>query len=64
MKTACIGVVYQWNDGRLADLYARALWWVLALVSVRGSIHDAVVSGLRRDDVLADPTLLSDAGDG
>jgi hypothetical protein len=50
--------VYQWNDARLADLYVRALWWVLALVSVRGSIHYVVVPGLRRDAVLADPTLL------
>jgi hypothetical protein len=49
---------YQWNNSRLADLYVRALWWVLALVSVRGSIHYVVLPGLRRDDVLADPTLL------
>jgi hypothetical protein len=31
--------VYQWNDGRQADRYVRALWWVLAAVSVRSSIH-------------------------
>jgi len=49
---------YEWNDARLADAYVRALWWVLALVSVRGSIHYVVLPGLRRDDVLADPTML------
>jgi hypothetical protein len=49
---------YQWNDPRLADAYVRALWWVLALVSVRGSIHYVVLPGLRRDDVLAVPALL------
>lgn len=49
---------YQWNEARLADAYVRALWWVLALVSVRNSIHYVVLPGLRRDDVLADPTVL------
>ena len=49
---------YQWNGAQLADAYVRALWWVLALVSVPGSIHYVVLPGLRRDDVLADPTVL------
>jgi hypothetical protein len=49
---------YQWNDSQLADAYVRALWWVLASVSVRGSIHYVVLPGLRRDDVLADPAVL------
>jgi hypothetical protein len=49
---------YQWNGPEFADAYARALWWVLALVSVRGSIHYVVVTGVRRDDVLADSPLL------
>jgi hypothetical protein len=49
---------YQWNDARLADAYVRALWWVLALVSARGSIHYVVLPGLRRDEVLADPPML------
>ena len=52
---------YQWNGALLADAYVRALWWVLALVSVRGSIHYVVLPGLRRDDVLADPTILERA---
>jgi hypothetical protein len=51
--------LYQWNDPVLADAYVRALWWVLALVSVRGSIRYAVLPGLRRDDVLDDPAVLA-----
>lgn len=53
--------VYQWNDPALAHAYVRALWWVLALVSERGSIHYVVLPGLRRDDVLSDPTVLGAA---
>jgi hypothetical protein len=49
---------YQWNDAALADAYVRALWWVLALVSIRGSIRYVVLPGFRRDDVLADPSIL------
>jgi len=33
-------------------------------VSVRGSIHYVVLPGLRRDEVLADPTLLAQAAPG
>jgi serine/threonine protein kinase len=50
--------VYEWNEARLADRYVRALWWVLALVSVRGSIHYVVLPGLRRDEVLRDPSVI------
>jgi hypothetical protein len=50
--------VYQWDDPALADAYVRALWWVLALVSERASIRYAVVPGLQRDEVLADPALI------
>ncbi|WP_149179708.1 hypothetical protein [Streptomyces sp. TRM49041] len=50
--------VYEWNDPRLAERYARSLWRVLALVSVPGSIGYAVVPGLRRDDMIADPELV------
>jgi hypothetical protein len=49
--------VYEWDGPVLAEAYARALWRVLALVSGRGSIHYAVLPGLRRDDLLADPHL-------
>jgi hypothetical protein len=43
--------VYEWDGPRLAEDYARALWHVLALVSVRGSIHYRVLPGLRRSDL-------------
>jgi hypothetical protein len=45
--------VYQWDGAGPADRYARALWRVLALVSVPGSIHYIVLPGLYRDEVLA-----------
>jgi hypothetical protein len=47
--------VYQWDGAELAVAYARALWWALALVSDRDSIHYRVLPGLRRDDFLRDP---------
>jgi hypothetical protein len=47
--------VYEWDGWRLAENYARALWRVLALVSVRGSIHYVVLPGLRRDVLLGRP---------
>ncbi len=50
--------LYEWDGIADAEAYARALWRVLALVSVPGSIDFRVVPGLRRDDLLADPTLL------
>jgi hypothetical protein len=50
--------VYEWDDPRLAENYARALWRVLALVSVPDSIHYVVLPGLRRDAVLEKPQLL------
>jgi hypothetical protein len=53
--------LYEWDGPRLADNYARALWRVLALVSVRGSIHYVVLPGLRRDALLEEPQRL--AGD-
>jgi hypothetical protein len=45
--------LYEWDGAVRAESYARALWRVLALVSVRGSIHYRVVPGLRRDGLLA-----------
>jgi len=53
--------LYEWDGPRLAENYARALWRVLALVSVRGSIHYVVLPGLRRDAVLARPEALAGA---
>ncbi|HEY2488246.1 MAG TPA: hypothetical protein VGI37_01985 [Streptosporangiaceae bacterium] len=53
--------VYEWDGPRLAENYARALWRVLALVSVRGSIHYVVLPGLRRDVLLEQPGVLAGA---
>lgn len=44
--------IYEWDGSLRADHYARALWRVLALVSVRGSIHYVVLPGLRRDELV------------
>jgi hypothetical protein len=50
--------VYEWDQPRLAEAYARSLCRMLALVSVPGSIHYRVLPGLLRDEVLEDPTRL------
>ena len=50
--------VYEWEGPALAHAYARALWRVLALVSVPGSIHYVVLPGLRLDEVLARPDIV------
>jgi hypothetical protein len=47
--------VYQWDGAERAEQYARALWRVLALGSVPGSIHYRVLPGMRRDEFLRDP---------
>jgi hypothetical protein len=52
--------VYEWDGPRRAGAYARALWRVLALVSVRGSIHYLVLPGLRRAELLDRPRVLAD----
>lgn len=49
--------LYQWDGAQQAEHYARALWRVLALVSVRGSISYRVLPGLLRDDLLSNPEL-------
>ena len=53
--------LYEWDGPRLAENYARALWRVLALVSVPGSIHYVVLPGLRRDVLLGRPRVLDGA---
>ena len=53
--------LYEWDGPQRADHYARALWRVLALVSVPGSIHYLVLPGLRRDGFLARPQVLAGA---
>lgn len=45
--------LYEWDGAERAQAYARALWRVLALVSVRGSIHYRVLPGLTRERLLA-----------
>ena len=54
--------LYEWDGPHRADHYARALWRVLALVSVPGSIHYMVLPGLRRDEFLARPQAMAGAG--
>jgi hypothetical protein len=53
--------LYEWDGPRLAENYARALWRVLALVSLRGSIHYVVLPGLRRDGLLDRPKVMAGA---
>ncbi|HEU5484824.1 MAG TPA: hypothetical protein VFU98_07955 [Microlunatus sp.] len=47
--------IYQWDGPQLAEHYARALWRVLELVSVRGSICYRVLPGADRDAMLDHP---------
>ena len=54
--------VYEWDGPRRAEAYARALWRVLALVSVRGSIHYLVLPGLQRAELLDRPQVLAGPG--
>ena len=59
--------LYEWDGPSLAHAYVQALSWVLKLVSVPGSVHYAVLPGLRRDELLADPGLgrtVAPEGDG
>ena len=50
--------VYEWDTPEKAEAYARALWRVLELVSLRGCVRYRVVPGLRRDGMLADAHVL------
>lgn len=50
--------LYEWDGPQDAEDYARALWRVLELVSVKGSIDFRVLPGLGRDEVLGDPSAL------
>jgi hypothetical protein len=47
--------LYQWDGAERAEHYARALWRVLALVAVRGSIGYVVLPGVHRDELLGPP---------
>jgi hypothetical protein len=50
--------VYQWDGQGNAEAYVASLWWVLAIVAVRDSIHSIIVPGVVTEDVLADPSVL------
>jgi hypothetical protein len=56
--------LYEWDGPDAAQAYARALWRVLALVSEPASIHYRVLTGLRRDTLLANPRTLDAAAAG
>ena len=44
--------LYEWDGAERAEFYARALWRVLALVSVPGSVGYVLLDGRHRDDLL------------
>jgi hypothetical protein len=48
--------LYEWDGAARAVAYARALWWVLSLVSVPGSIAYTVLEGRHRDALLPPAT--------
>jgi hypothetical protein len=52
--------VYEWDGSELAHAYARALWWILALVSERDSIHYIVLPGRTRAAFLVGDTACAD----
>lgn len=47
--------LYEWDGADRAEAYARALWRVLELVSIPGSIAYTVLPGCHRDDLLTLP---------
>lgn len=53
--------LYEWDGPQRAQDYAAALWRVLELGSVPGSIRYQVLPGLHRDDVLANPEVMQSA---
>jgi len=51
--------VYEWDGPERADRYARALWRVLAPVSVPGSVHYVVLPGTARNRFVGKPRAVS-----
>jgi hypothetical protein len=49
--------VYEWDDAARAAKYARSLWRVLQIGCEPGTIGYRVIPGIRRDELLRDPTL-------
>jgi hypothetical protein len=57
--------LYEWDGADRAEAYARALWRVLELVSVPGSIAYTALPGRHRDDLLTRPgDVPADGADG
>jgi hypothetical protein len=50
--------LYEWDGAERAEGYARSLWRVLEIGCEPGSIDFRVFAGLRRDEVLSDPSVL------
>jgi hypothetical protein len=50
--------IYEWDGAEQAEHYARSLWRVLELGCEEASIDFRVFPGLRRDQVLTDPSVL------
>lgn len=56
--------LYEWDGADRARSYAAALWRVLELISVPGSIKYQVLPGLHRDEALANPARMQEGGGG
>ena len=54
--------LYEWDGAARAEHYARALWWILAMVSVPGSIGYTVLEGRHRDDLVPPASPARSAG--
>lgn len=54
--------LYEWDGAERAEHYARALWWILAMVSVPGSIGYTVLEGRHRADLVPPTTPAPSAG--
>ncbi len=59
LRTGVYRGLYEWDGPDLARAYAEALSRLLEILSVRGSVRYHVVAGIRRDDLLRDPTPLA-----
>lgn len=55
--------LYEWDGADLAVDYAETLARLLRIVSTRRSVSHHVVRGIRRDELLRDPALITDGPD-
>jgi hypothetical protein len=53
--------LYEWDGAEAALAYVDALWWVLSLVSVPGSVSFVIARGLGCEEALATSSLLRSA---